>query len=105
MYIYTSHEREAKIRSYAKSKGKSLSVVLAEMIDKLDFNFTPATVDIVLKEREGLVKCNLPFCKSMAIGKFETTVPDSVEGEIKTIRDLCALHKTLAGREGTVKAV
>lgn len=105
MQLYISHEREAKLRSYAKSKGVSLSSIIGDWVDKLDSNFIPAIQNIVLKEKDNLVKCNLPFCKSMAIGKFETTVPDSIEGEIKTVRDLCALHKTLAGREGTVKAV
>lgn len=105
MQIYISHTREAKLRSYAKAQGKTLSGLIGDYIDHLNYKFIPVEKLENPAPVEPSVKCSLPFCKSMAVGHFTVSAPDPIEGSIVKDQYLCKLHKALAQREGEITEI
>lgn len=99
MNIYLTFEREAKLRSHAKSVEKSVGVIVSEFIDNIDHKFIPVKENIVETSPDLMPMCGKNFCKSRSIGKYKIITND---GEEETILDLCTFHWNQARKEGEV---
>ena len=97
MQVYISHEREAKLRSYSKLQGKTLSSLIAEFIDNLNHAFVPVVENVEKPVTDLKPMCDKQFCKTRSENKYIIIADD---GQTELTMNLCTFHWHQARREG-----